>query len=83
MIFFSLQRNVGCTAPNLWFFLDCLKKEQSLTEMKIAQAQGGTTLTRVSKKHADCNKRIRFIVENYSSTRRMECLRALARNLAF
>lgn len=79
----GFQRNVGCTAPNLWFFLDCLKKEQSLTEMKIAQAQGGTTLTRVSKKHADCNKRIRFIVENYSSTRRMECLRALARNLAF
>ena len=28
---------LGCTNPSIWRFLECMKKEQSLTDMKIAQ----------------------------------------------
>lgn len=67
----------------VFFFLDCIKKEQSFSEMKIAQSEGGTTLTRTSKKHADCNRRIQFIVGQYDSTRRLNTLRALAESITF
>ncbi|KAM7301296.1 putative schwannomin interacting protein [Ixodes scapularis] len=30
--------------------------------MKLAQAEGGTTSSRASKKHADCNRRLQIIV---------------------
>ncbi|KAM7315741.1 uncharacterized protein ISCGN_005524 [Ixodes scapularis] len=79
----GLQSNVGCSSPNIWAFLGCVKREQSLTEMKLAQAEGGTTSSRVSKKHADCNERLHIVVSRYDSRNRLETLRAAARNIAF
>ncbi|XP_042144067.1 uncharacterized protein LOC121834447 [Ixodes scapularis] len=74
----GLQSNVACSSPNIWAFLGCMK-----TEMKLAQAEGGTTSSRVSKKHADCNRRLRIIVSRYDGSNRLETLRAAARNIAF
>ncbi|KAM7304446.1 uncharacterized protein ISCGN_014346 [Ixodes scapularis] len=75
--------NVGCSSPNIWAFLGCVKREQSLTEMKLTQAEGGTTCSRVSKKHADCNKRLQIVESHHDSRNRLEMLRAAARNIAF
>ncbi|XP_077544546.1 uncharacterized protein LOC144157403 [Haemaphysalis longicornis] len=79
----GLQSNVGCCSPNIWTFLACLKREQALTEMKLAQAEGGTTPSRVSKKHADCNQRLQAVIRHYSNTNPLATLRAAARNIAF
>ncbi|KAG0444150.1 hypothetical protein HPB47_014109 [Ixodes persulcatus] len=56
------QSNVGRSSPNIWAFLGCIRREQSLTEMKLAQAEGGTTSSSVSKNYADCNRRLQIIL---------------------
>ncbi|KAM7281990.1 uncharacterized protein ISCGN_002148 [Ixodes scapularis] len=61
----GLRSNVGCSSPNIWAFLGCIKTEQSLTEMKLAQAGGGRRSLKGSKKHADCNRRLQIIVSRY------------------
>ncbi|XP_040079282.1 uncharacterized protein LOC115314845 isoform X2 [Ixodes scapularis] len=63
----GLQSNGGCSSLNIWAFLGCIKKEQSLTKVKLAQAEGGTTSSRVSKKHADSNQRLQIIVSRYTA----------------
>ncbi|KAM7292726.1 uncharacterized protein ISCGN_025864 [Ixodes scapularis] len=55
----------------------------SLKEMKLAQAEGGTTSSRVSKKHDDSNRRLQIIVSRYNGRNRPETLRVAARNIAF
>ncbi|KAM7285895.1 uncharacterized protein ISCGN_032780 [Ixodes scapularis] len=70
---FAVKNNVGCSSFNIWVFLGCVKREQSLTEMKLSQAQGGNTSSMVSKKHADCNKRLQVVVSSrYDSRNRLE-----------
>uniref|UniRef100_A0A6B0UX44 Uncharacterized protein n=1 Tax=Ixodes ricinus TaxID=34613 RepID=A0A6B0UX44_IXORI len=78
----GLESNVGFRSPNIWAFLGCIKREQSLTEMTLAQAEGGTISPRVSNKHADCNRRLQIIVSRYDGRNCLETLRAAARNIA-
>ncbi|KAM7300627.1 uncharacterized protein ISCGN_016235 [Ixodes scapularis] len=49
---YGLQSNVSCASPNLWAFLESLKKEQAMTELKLSQAASGVVSTRVSRKRA-------------------------------
>ncbi|CAN7944621.1 unnamed protein product, partial [Ixodes hexagonus] len=78
---YGLQSNVRCTSPNIWVFLESLKKEQALSEMKLSQAASGVTATRVSRKQEAFNRRLQRILGRYDGTDNMDILEACARSI--
>ncbi|KAM7287924.1 retrovirus-related Pol polyprotein from transposon 17.6 [Ixodes scapularis] len=60
-----------CTAPATFQRV----MDTVLAEMKLAQAEGGTTSSRVSKKHDDSKRRLQIIVSRYNGRNRLETLR--------
>ncbi|KAG0442345.1 hypothetical protein HPB47_015732 [Ixodes persulcatus] len=57
----EFQSTVACASPTIWAFLAALKKEQAVTEMKLAQASVGHAARMPKRKYQDCNIRIENI----------------------
>ena len=78
---FELQ--VAAHHPNIWRFIDCLKKEQNFNEFKIEQLIAGCIPKR-KKRYVDLDGRIKNIVEGFDdSTDILQHLRGIAHNLSF
>ena len=78
---FELQ--VAAHHPNIWRFIDSLKKEQNFNELKIEQLIAGYTQAR-KKRYVDLDRRIKSIVERFNDTTDvLEYLRGIAHNLSF
>lgn len=76
----GLQFHINTCHPNIWKFLNVLKKEESLTRVKVTQCLGGIPIPE-KKKYADCNTRIMNIVQNYPGMQHLDYLRNIAYHL--
>ncbi|XP_077534770.1 uncharacterized protein LOC144146716 [Haemaphysalis longicornis] len=75
--------NVECCFPNLWAFLKCLKDEQGLQELRMAQLDVGQHLPRLACKYEDVNDRIARILADHDRGAPINTLRFIALNIRF
>lgn len=57
----SVQCNDDCSLPNLWNFLRCIKEEQALQEVKMAQLNMGLQPLRLARKYEETNECVAII----------------------
>ena len=57
---------LGCNNPSIWRFLECMKKEQSLTDMKIAQILTRRPFKRETK-WAKFDEELQRIIDDYDN----------------
>jgi len=79
----SFSQLLGAYHPNIWKFINGLKKEQSLNELKIEQFLSGQRPQPSKKKYKEVALRIKAIVDDYGNRPNLEYLRGLAHILAF
>ena len=77
----GIQFHINACHPNIWKFLDVIKREENLTRVKITQCLGGHPNIPQKKKYRDCNVRIKNIVQNYAALPILDYLRRIAHNL--
>ena len=68
---------MGCSNPTIWKFLDVLKKEQNLTDVKVAQHLSRQQPPKRAKKWTDYDDRLRRIVTDYDSYDLLDFLKAV------
>lgn len=79
----KMQSAVSCQHPNIWKFLNVIKREQSLNNVVIDQLIGGHTVQPPKKKYKDCNARIYTIVEDFINRNLFDYLKGIAHNISF
>ncbi|XP_065312834.1 uncharacterized protein LOC135922375 [Gordionus sp. m RMFG-2023] len=67
--------------PNMWKFISSLKKQQGLTELKIAQYNSGETPSTPRKKYPNLHARIVTIVSDFENRSRLDYLKGIAINI--
>ena len=78
-----LQSNISACHPNIWKFLQVLKKEQALNEVIINQMLAGQQGPPKRKKYQDLSTRITNLVRDYENRDVLDFLRGVAHNLQF
>lgn len=73
---------LGAYHPTIWKFIDGLKKEQSLNELKIEQFIAGQPPEPVKRVYRDTAARLKSLVEEYSQRPVLDYLRGIAYNLS-
>ncbi|XP_041371610.1 uncharacterized protein LOC121385139 [Gigantopelta aegis] len=71
----------GAYHPNIWVFLDVLKKEQSQTEVAMTQALAGEDGPPQRRQYRDVTKRLENLVNDYDNRGVLLFLRGIAHNL--
>lgn len=80
----SFEHQIGARHPSIWKFIDGLKREQSLQELRIEQYVGGVSAAEGRKKYCDTAMRLKNIVSNYDTTDNVEeYLRSIAYNISY
>ena len=78
----SFSSHMSCFHPSIWKFLDVLKKEQDLVEVKQAFCTIGRSPSK-RKNHADREKALENLVDNYLSRPKLEFPKGIAYQFAF
>lgn len=76
----SFSSLVSSHHPNIWKFIDSLKKQQAFTETKIEQVVSGISNLNKRKTYKDTAHRIKCIVQEYGERNIIEYLRGIAHN---
>ena len=76
----GIQSHINACHPNIWKFLNVIKKEENLTRVRITQVLGGHQFPE-RKKYKDVNTRIVNIVQSYPRLQNLDYLRRIAHNL--
>ena len=72
---------LGAYHPSIWKFIEALKKEQSLNELKLEQFLAGQLPPAGKKKFKDCAERLKRVVAEYGKRQNMDYLRGIAHHL--
>jgi hypothetical protein len=67
--------------PTIWKFVDGLKKEQSLNQMKIEQFIAGHQPAARRKRYREAAMRLQTIALDFTNRSRMDYLRGIAHNI--
>lgn len=78
-----MQANITSFHPNIWKFLEVLKREQALTSVTINQMLAGHPVPPQRKRYQDLTIRIANIVQEFKNCYVLEFLRCIAHNLQF
>ena len=73
---------LGAYHPTIWKFIDGLKKEQSLNELKLEQFNAGQQPPPRKKKYRDVAERIKTLVSEYGKRSNVDYIRGIAHNLS-
>ena len=68
---------MGCTNPTIWRFIDVLKKEQDLTDWKIAQKLMRQPPPPRQKKWLDYDRRLNVVIDDYDNYERLDFLKCV------
>ena len=68
---------MGCTNPTIWRFIDVLRKEQVLTDWKIAQKLMRQPPPPRQKKWLDYDRRLNVVIDAYDDYERLDFLRCV------
>lgn len=63
----KLQRAFSCSHPNIWRFIDTLRKEQKLIDADYAMCQQGMEPPPKRRKYRDADRRIHELVQTYQA----------------
>ena len=73
---------MACHHPSIWKFVEVLKKEQDLVEIKQAFSISGRNPTK-RKLYRDREQALKTLVDNYLSRPKLEFLKGIAYQFAF
>ena len=76
-----MQSNVGAYHPNIWHFLDVLRREQSLNQVIITQIQAGQPAPPQRGKYKAISERLVTPVGDYANRPILDFLRCIAHNI--
>jgi hypothetical protein len=71
------------TLPNIYRFIDAIKKQQGIHNFDVAQLAAGQAVPPKNKRYADISRRIQSIVQDYQNRDHIEFLRNIAHNFEF
>jgi hypothetical protein len=69
--------------PTIWRFIDVLKKEQSIVDLRVTNLLSGGTPRPPRKKYADSAQCIENVVNDFESRTVNEYLLGIAHNISF
>ena len=78
-----LQAAILAFHPNIWTFLQVLKKEEALRRVEMIQMEAGEVPPPQKLRYRECNIRIKTIVKDYTNRNILRFLRGIAHNLSF
>ena len=78
-----LQASILSFHPNIWTFLNVLKKEEALKRLEIIQMEAGEEPLPQKLCYREYNGRIKSIVKDYTNRNTLSYLRGIAHNLSF
>lgn len=73
---------IGANHPTIWKFIDALKTEQNMNEMKIEQYIAGQLPNPSRRVYKDTAERIKNIVNDYTNRPLLDYLRGIGHNLS-
>ena len=76
----SLNATVGCYHPNIWRFIDALKREQGLVEVKQAKFIAGDKPTKRRKAYAN-EEGLKNLIQSYFHRQPIEFLQGVAHRI--
>jgi hypothetical protein len=77
----AFSQLLGASHPTIWRFIDSLKKEQSMNELKLEQFLSGQHPPRARKIYREVARRIKTIVEDYGNRTTLDFLRGIGHNI--
>ncbi len=75
----AFNKSVMNLHPSIWRLIECLKKEENLSQMKLIQHERGEEI--VHKKYKNLSTRLYNIVSSYNSDEKMMFLQSVAYSL--
>lgn len=79
----GFEQQVDACHPNIWRFIDCVKKEQSMNELQIEQYLSGGAPMKKKKKYRDCDLRISRLVSTFERNNISEYVKSIAHNISY
>ncbi len=79
----GFEEQVAAHHPNIWKFINCIKKEQSLNEVRFEQYISGEESQKKKRKYRDTADRIQRLVNEYTNNNVLDFLRGIAHNISF
>ncbi|KAB0801058.1 hypothetical protein PPYR_05412 [Photinus pyralis] len=79
----SFQETCGSLFPNIYRFINCLKRQQGLHNFEMVQVLAGNAPTARNKKYAVISARVLRIVEDLGNRNLIDYLRGIAYNFEF
>ena len=79
----SFQGHVSACHPVFWKSLSFFQKEENMTRISIVQHITGHPAPPPRQRYLDSSQRSLRILDDYPNRQRLQCLRAIAHNLAF
>ncbi|XP_068250224.1 uncharacterized protein [Palaemon carinicauda] len=80
----AFEEQMTACHPNIWKFIDCIKKEQALNQVRFEQYVAGQEPPKKKKKYRDCAQRLRRLVGNYDpDVNVIDYLRGIAHNISY
>lgn len=76
-------QSVCDSSPNIFKFIESLKKQQTIHFYQINQFITGTPPPRPNKRYATISTRVHVIVHDYDNRNNIDYLRGIANNFAF
>lgn len=81
----AMQSSISCSHPTIFKFIQAIKNEQALQEMKLTQICSGQEL-KEKKKYRDFDNRLRNVVRSYeynnNTSNFVEYLGSIAHNIS-
>ena len=72
----AFSQSFGQSHANVWTFVDCLKREEAMTRLTIAQIQAGFPAPVQKRMYRNVNEQLSNIVVDYDNRDRIDYLRA-------
>lgn len=79
----SFESQISASHPSIWKFLEGIKREHALSELKIEQYSAGAPPSTPRKKYKDSADRIKRIVERFDPTSIVDYVRGIAHNIGY
>ncbi len=76
-----MDASAGCHHPNIWVFLDILKKEEALNRITVIQTLAGQGPPPQRRTYRNITQRLQTLVGDYENRGRLDFLRGVAHNL--
>ncbi|XP_068206419.1 uncharacterized protein [Palaemon carinicauda] len=80
----AFEEQMTACHPNIWKFIDCIKKEQALNQVRFEHYVAGQEPPKKKEKYRDCAQRLRRLVGNYDpDVNVIDYLRGIAHNISY